>query len=127
MAMEEPKTDDVLPPKTDMNKLFRGDTVPVRFTTRTFQGKMPSVTYHIPVRVTMDALSDFVNSILGMDPPVAFNFLCRNEFIVFNVLEKYMKKRNINKETTLDLEYTPACTLPGAAPLVLSFFFCVFF
>eukprot|EP00994_Dinema_validum_P007165 NODE_572_length_1538_cov_89.578912_g417_i1.p1 GENE.NODE_572_length_1538_cov_89.578912_g417_i1~~NODE_572_length_1538_cov_89.578912_g417_i1.p1 ORF type:complete len:414 (+),score=83.06 NODE_572_length_1538_cov_89.578912_g417_i1:132-1373(+) len=69
---------------------------------------MPTVTYHVPAKVTLDALSDFVNLHLKLPQEQSFNFLLDDEFITTNVLAQFMLRKKISKEATLDLEYTPA-------------------
>eukprot|EP00667_Euglena_gracilis_P011228 EG_transcript_11469 len=69
---------------------------------------MPPTTFYMPTKVTLQSLSEFVNLTLGLAEAVPFNFLYKNEFIRFATLEKWMKKKAVNKETTLELEYTPA-------------------
>jgi ribosome biogenesis protein YTM1 len=88
--------------------LFTGESVPVKFFTTTFETQMPKTTFYMPVKVTLTALSEFVNATLGLTPATPFNFLVNNEFVRFASLDKWMKKKGISKENTLELEYTPA-------------------
>jgi|EP00670_Eutreptiella_braarudii_P014434 WD40 repeat protein len=87
---------------------FKGANVPVKFFTNTFDQHMQKTTFHMPVKVTLEALSEFVNVTLGLTEQVRFNFLHNDQFIRYTTLEKWIKKKGITKESTIELEYTPA-------------------
>uniref|UniRef100_A0A7S1IPK5 NLE domain-containing protein n=1 Tax=Eutreptiella gymnastica TaxID=73025 RepID=A0A7S1IPK5_9EUGL len=88
--------------------IYAGENVPVKFFTTTFDQHMKTTTFYMPVKVTLDSLSEFVNVSLGISEHVPFNFLYQDEFIRYTTLDRWLKKKGISKETTIELEYTPA-------------------
>lgn len=84
-----------------------GASVPVMFYTTTFHTHMPEQVLTIPVTVLPQGLNEIVNTMLSLDPPVPFDFLVKDEYVT-TTLDRFMRRRGITGEETLQLEYTPA-------------------
>lgn len=84
-----------------------GASVPVSFYTTTFHAHLPQQVLTVPITVLPQGLNEIVNTLLALDPPVPFDFLVKDEYVT-TTLDRFMRRRGISAEETLQLEYTPA-------------------
>jgi len=91
---------DVVPASSSVGSVL------VTFFTSTCELHMPSQqTYNIPVTITTEGLQRLVDSVLESNVP--FDFLINDEFIT-TTLERFLRRRAMNFEQVLSIEYTPA-------------------
>jgi ribosome biogenesis protein len=80
--------------------------VVVNFFTTTSPHHMPEQTFSIPVTTLPEGLQRLVDSVLEV-PSTPYDFLINDEFIGTS-LERFLRKRRINMEEVVAIEYTPA-------------------
>lgn len=84
-----------------------GFSVPLTFFTTTFDQQMPETSFSVPLTTLPAGLNVLVNSVLEIDPPEEFDFLVNDEYVT-TTLEKFLRKRGMNYEEIISVEYTPA-------------------
>ena len=80
--------------------------VVVSFFTTTCAQHMPDQTFSIPVTTLPEGLQRLVDSVLENES-MPFDFLVNDEFVGTS-LERFLRKRKINMEEVVAIEYTPA-------------------
>lgn len=82
-------------------------SAPAKFYTTSFHKQMPDQVFTIPTTALPAALSEIVNQMLSLDPPVPFDFLIGEEYVM-TTLDKFMRRRGLTTEEIMHIEYTPA-------------------
>ena len=85
-------------------------SVMVSFFTTTCTFYMPEQSYAIPVTTLPEGLTALIHSVLDLDGTpnaIPFDFLIDDEYITTS-LERFLRRRSINMEKILHVEYTPA-------------------
>ncbi|KAL3144301.1 hypothetical protein ABBQ32_004065 [Trebouxia sp. C0010 RCD-2024] len=86
--------------------------VSVKFVTQLQeQYRVPQDVLNVPAKVTRLGLSQVVNSLLGLEPAQAFDFLIAGE-LLRQPLEKFLLAHSVSTETVLNVEYFKAVIPP---------------
>ena len=82
-------------------------SAPAKFYTTSFHKQMPDQVFTIPTTALPAALSEIINTMLALDPPIPFDFLIGEEYVM-TTLDKFMRRRGLSTEEIMHIEYTPA-------------------
>ena len=92
------------------NLMFLLQQIRARFTTTHVQYKVPETAIAIPSKLGRYGMSEVINHLLELDPPVPFDFMI-DDTLIRTSLRKFVAARQINTEKVVSIEFMPVTSL----------------